>query len=173
MDSHLAKLRGVNQRARFRNNQRVLRQKEEIVLMSCEQALDSTNIDTITNAVRMADALIKAVGIHVLHSDLIRTFVAVRKWGKEIGGSKRYLGGLYPSTQQKDPNFHPCTWRRKDLVHEYLKDSTKQTKGTKGTRKKQPNGKEKTRHNVLHHSGGGPVEGVNYKRKEDPSTLPS
>ena len=62
-DSSLIKLRNKNQRERWRNNQRALREKEDIVMTSCEQALDSISSITIKRAIKMADALIDAVGI--------------------------------------------------------------------------------------------------------------
>jgi hypothetical protein len=162
MDSHLVRLRNTNQRERFRANQRVLRQKEEIVMMSCEQALDSSSMGTVHNAIKMADALINAVGIHVIHSDLIRTFVELRKWAKTIGLKKKYSQGKYPEKNRKDPNFHPCSWRRKDLVNEYIKLDTTTPRCKKKKKSKKNNSRKNeqifNRKNVLNHSRDGPFE---------------
>ena len=146
-DSHLVRLRNKNQRERFRNNQRAQREKEEIVMMSCEQALDSTSKSTVKRAIKMADALIGAVGIASLHSDLIRTFVAVRKWATEL--QLKRVDGPYPSNKPKDPNFHPVCWRKEKLVDTYLPLSSNASALEMKKRKK-------NLYDVLHHGRDGP-----------------
>lgn len=127
-DSQLARLRSKNQRDRFRAGQRALRSKEMIVLNECENALDSSNPETVKRACRMADALIASVGITALSSDLLRTFVELRRWGRSLGISKRKIDGFYPSGKAEAPkprNFKPCCWRRENLVGSYMDSQSK------------------------------------------------
>ena len=142
-DSELSKLRNRNQRDRKRAEQRALRSKEMIVLTECENALDSSNKDTVKRACRMADALIESSGITELNSDLLRTFVELRRWGRELGISKRKIDGMYPSGKANAPrpnNFRPCCWRRQHLVGSYM-----DMKGKSGQ-------------DVLHYGRDGPVK---------------
>lgn len=142
-DSELSRLRNRNQRDRKRAEQRALRSKEMIVLTECEHALDSTNTDTVKRACRMADALVGSVGIENLTSDLLRTFVELRRWGRELGIPKKKIDGLYPSGKADAPrpsNFRPCCWRRQHLVGSYM------------------NMHSKSAQDVLHYGRDGPVK---------------